>query len=510
MVNRVGGLASGMDIDALVEKLMSAEKVPLNKLYQQKQTYEWQRDAYRDVNKQLKAFDDFLSKNMLFQKDLYKKTVTSSNSAVASATASSAANGSITISKVTQLATAGSAVGKVDKVDKYGADVNGSTKLTDLGIDGDKTIKLEVLQNDGKMKTVDFEVNGNTTLDEFVKELNNKHGLNAFYDKESNSIALATDATGKGVDIKDSSGNSSGTASIIVSEGLEVFGALGFDKDKGKYLATGTNAEVEINGATISRQSNTFEINGFNITLNDTYDGAKAITLTAQTDVDNTVNKIKEFVETYNGLVESLNEKIKEKNYRDYQPLTEEQKADMEKDEIEKWEEKAKSGILRSDSMIRGGLASLRGILYETGGSTNAALDTLYELGITTTKDYSNGGKLEIDEEKLRAAITKDPEAVVKTFTNTVTASNPGEEGIVQKLRSSMGTFTTNIEKKAGKSTMTEQNYSIGKSLVSIEDRINAWKTKLANIESRYWKQFTSMETAINKANQQSSLFMQQ
>lgn len=37
MVTRVGGLASGMDIDSIVEKLMSAEKAPLNKLYQQQQ-----------------------------------------------------------------------------------------------------------------------------------------------------------------------------------------------------------------------------------------------------------------------------------------------------------------------------------------------------------------------------------------------------------------------------------------------------------------------------------------
>ena len=57
MVTRIGGLASGMDIDSMVEKLMQAEKAPLNKLYQKKQTHEWQRDAYRDVNKKLNAFD---------------------------------------------------------------------------------------------------------------------------------------------------------------------------------------------------------------------------------------------------------------------------------------------------------------------------------------------------------------------------------------------------------------------------------------------------------------------
>lgn len=41
------------------------------------------------------------------------------------------------------------------------------------------------------------------------------------------------------------------------------------------------------------------------------------------------------------------------------------------------------------------------------------------------------------------------------------------------------------------------------------EKRIDTWQNKLKNIEARYWKQFTAMETAINKANQQSSMFMQ-
>lgn len=65
MVMRVGGLASGMDIDALVEKLMKAERMPLDKTFQKKQTYEWQRDAYRGVNTKLKTFDNFLFDKMI-------------------------------------------------------------------------------------------------------------------------------------------------------------------------------------------------------------------------------------------------------------------------------------------------------------------------------------------------------------------------------------------------------------------------------------------------------------
>lgn len=73
MVTRVGGLASGMDIDSIVEKLMSAEKAPLNKLYQQQQKYEWQRDAYREINTALSSFDDFLFDNYRLSSNFYKK-----------------------------------------------------------------------------------------------------------------------------------------------------------------------------------------------------------------------------------------------------------------------------------------------------------------------------------------------------------------------------------------------------------------------------------------------------
>ncbi|MDY0393232.1 flagellar cap protein FliD N-terminal domain-containing protein [Virgibacillus halophilus] len=57
---RIGGLATGMDIDELVNKLMTAERVPLNKMQQNQTTLTWQRDAFRDVNKTLKELDDMM------------------------------------------------------------------------------------------------------------------------------------------------------------------------------------------------------------------------------------------------------------------------------------------------------------------------------------------------------------------------------------------------------------------------------------------------------------------
>lgn len=511
MVMRIGGLASGMDIDGLVEKLMQAEKAPLNKLYQQKQKYEWQRDAYRDVNKKLKSFDDFLFKEMTLQKDLYKKSVTSSNSAI-SAVPTSAANGqTLTIDSVSQLAKSGNAVGTI------AAGTAGTKTLGELGIvaaGSDEAVKMKVLQNDGSTKDVSLTFSSTDTIDNVISKLKKDTGLNAFYDEKSGQIAISTTATGKGetYEIEDTiyeNGNpvtstTTVNASVFVESGGDFFGKLGFN-DTQALVANGQNAKLTINGAEIERQSNSFEIDGFRVTLNNTYSETQPITLTTKTDSDNMMDKIKKFVETYNGLVDSFSGMTKEKRYRDYPPLTDEQKKDMDEDEIKAWEEKAKSGTLRGDSLVSGALSKMRSTMYEKGGSSNPLIDTLYEMGITTSNKISDNGKLVIDEDKLRAKIEEDPDAVYKTFSNTEDGT-----GIVQKLRKNISASTIDIEKKAGRADSTNQSFNIGRNLESVEDRINSWKTKLANIEQRYWKQFGAMESAINKANQQSSLFAPQ
>lgn len=58
---RISGLSSGMDIDAMVKQLMTAAKVPLDKLNQQKQLLEWKREGYRTVSTTLVSFNEKLS-----------------------------------------------------------------------------------------------------------------------------------------------------------------------------------------------------------------------------------------------------------------------------------------------------------------------------------------------------------------------------------------------------------------------------------------------------------------
>jgi len=243
---------------------------------------------------------------------------------------------------------------------------------------------------------------------------------------------------------------------------------------------------------------------------------AQTVTMTSTTNVDDIMAKIKEFVTTYNGFIKDLNDQTKETKYRDYTPLTSEQRENMSENEIKLWEEKAKSGLLRGDTLIREGLSGMRSLVSQSNPGIDSKYNTLFSIGITTSKNYNDGGTLEIDEKKLRKVLEEDPDAVEKLFKNSegkkddvVDGKTVDTRGYLDKLRDSMKSFEITIEKKAGRSTMTDAQYAIGNNLMDTESRINTWKRKLEDIESRYWKQFTAMEQAINKANQQSSMFAQ-
>lgn len=278
-----------------------------------------------------------------------------------------------------------------------------------------------------------------------------------------------------------------------------------------KSEATLTTAKNDADGAKILKPDGSVDDTVVNAAPK-----AQAVTMTSTTNVDDMMTKIKEFVTTYNGLVKDLTDQTKQSKYRDYAPLTAEQRKDMDENEIKLWEEKAKSGLLRNDSLVREGLSNMRSLIYQSNpGLEDSKFKTLFSVGITTTKNYNEGGVLEIDEDKLRKAIEEDPDAVERLFKNSegqksdAAYGGTDTRGYLDKLRGSLDSFGKSIDKKAGRSTMTDAQYTIGKNLTDTETRIKSWQNKLKDIESRYWRQFSAMESAINKANQQSSIFAQ-
>ncbi|OEI75902.1 flagellar filament capping protein FliD [Bacillus subtilis] len=494
MVTRITGLASGMDIDDIVSKLMKTERAPLDRLTQKKQTLEWQRDSYREVNTKIKEFQDYMSKNKLTYPSTYQsKTVTSSNESVLTATGSASAPNSSSTVEVASLATAAT----------YKA--NNYTGYTQ----GDYNLAFNVVApGETTAKTVNISVTSADTIDNVISKLNNSDlGVSAFKDKIWNgteyveTIAFSSKATGAGGSIQAAD---SSTADFMS-------GQLGFSLDTDNKITAykeGTNAKVTINGFEMEKLSNNFTVNGVTYSIKNTTAATGPVTTSVSTDVDGIYNQIKEFVDKYNELVDSLNEKLQEEKYRDYTPLTSEQKEAMSDKEVELWEEKAKSGLLRNDSSISTGTNQMRTDFYSKVNADGKSYQ-LTEFGITTSGAYQMRGHLEINEDKLKAKIQEDPQSVAALFTSGTNSSAYSDKGIMKRIGDTLKSTVKSIEAKAGNSTMGTNDYSIGKNLNTISTDITKMQDRLTTIENRYYTKFSAMDSAIQKMNEQSSYLSQ-
>ncbi|OQP17244.1 flagellar hook-associated protein 2 [Geobacillus zalihae] len=498
---RIGGLASGMDIDQIVKDLMKVERMPLDKLYQKKQLLEWQRDDYREMNKLLQELDTLIFDGVFKQSTFLKKTVTSSDESVVTAVATNVtANQTVELKDITQLASAARWTSENSITKSGGGTVDPNAPLN-TQFSSPSSLQFEVIKpGSTTAETVDITIDPATdTLNSLISKLNQnaKLGVSAFYDEFTQKLVITKNETGAG-------------ASIKVVSGANFLKELGFtsatDGNELTGKTFGQNAKFTINGLPTERTTNTFTINGMTYTLKNTTTGT--VTISTATDTDAIFNTIKAFVDKYNEVIGKINAELKEERYRDYPPLTDEQKEAMTEKQIELWEEKAKSGLLRGDSILSSGLSKMRMDLYTKveGANITSGFSQLAEIGITTSSNYLDGGKLIIDETKLREKIQENPDAIYRLFNNDST--NYSEKGIARRLRDTIKNTIGKIEQKAGKTLWTNQQFAIGRDLIQIENQIDRFEDRLKQIEDRYWRQFTAMEKAIQRANEQSMYLM--
>ena len=369
-----------------------------------------------------------------------------------------------------------------------------SMKLSDFGASENK------LTINGK----EFEFDENATIADMIKQVNaSDAGVKMSYNSLSDSFTLESTSTGEGFDI-------------------EVGGGLADTFFSNVTKTEGQNAIVNIDGVTVEKMSNTFSVNGMTIqaravtgnyfddqgnllTAQDGKLAAKsgtvdnAATLTATKNTDDIMKTIKGFVDDYNKLIEDLNKQTHaSKTYSKYAPLTDEQKDEMSEKEIEKWEEKSKEGLLSGDSDISNFLSSMRKTLYSK--SENGF--SLSMFGIDTSSDWKDYGKLEIDEDALRTALEEHGDDVITTFTSVAKDLNTACKNAASTSIASPGTLV----KIAGvKGKISETNNDIKKQMDSIGDFLTRLQAQYDSRKDRYWKQFNSMETALNNMNSTST-----
>ncbi|WP_068673072.1 flagellar hook-associated protein 2 [Oceanobacillus sp. Castelsardo] len=480
---RISGLATGMDTESIINDLMKVEKMPLDKMEQDKTKMEWQRDKFREINTLRQKIDD-MAFDLQLSKTFNTKTVNSSQENAVTATGSPTSSEGAYKIEVTKLATS------------Y---INVSDKITDTDLSKKvgNTFSLKTFNDNDNDPTNEFEytIEQGDTLDDLIKKINEADiNVRMFYDENTNQVIMETTRTGK---YNNDTNEGNGKEIVFDEKFAEIF-KMGHDSSKERDA---TNATFKYNDAyTVTSKENNYTLNGINFEFKNTTEGPATITLT--NDIDTTVDRIKEFVEKYNELIDMMNQTQREEKYRDFPPLTEEQKKELEEREIELWEEKAKSGILRGDSIITSTMTNLRQNWYQsvdTGGTYNV----ITQIGLTTTKDYLDGGKIEINEDKLREALQTDPDSVHKLF-----AGNGDGKGIMDHIDDSLETLKTQIHERAGRSSDTLSNYTLGKRIKDIDNRMDVFQDRLQQIETRYWRQFTAMEKAISTMNNQSAMLM--
>ncbi|EIT86945.1 flagellar capping protein [Fictibacillus macauensis ZFHKF-1] len=498
MGTRISGLASGMDVDTLVKDLMKAERMPVDKLFQKKKLIEFQRDDYREMNKHLKELDTFIFEGISRQSSFLKKTSTSSNEAVITGVA----NGQGGTQKVTfdsvSLATSRSWIGSEVTI----PDTRESSKLSTLVHTLPEKVMLTLNKPSGEHTSLALLIDPEKeSIASFMQKISQSElGVSAFYDESTKKVAMMSKETGQGFSLH------------TTDEKTEaLFKKLGFSMTASELIGSveskdGKDAAFSVNGLAMTRSSNVFSIGGLTVTLKN--NTTTPVTVTTSNDTNSVFDTIVNFVERYNQTIDKVNKKIAEPRFRDFAPLTDEQRKGLSEKEAQQWDEKAKSGMLQRDSLLANGLATLRTNLYKTVQHSERDFQQLTSIGIQTTSNYLEKGKLVIDRDKLRQAIEKSPEAVMKLFTNNSTVD--GEKGIAQVMRQTIATTIQQVEAKAGNVLRTNQQFVLGKQLNDMDSRMKAFTERLKEVESRYYKQFTAMEKAVQRSNQQSVYLSQQ
>lgn len=374
-------------------------------------------------------------------------------------------------------------------------------KLSALGVepnnaDGGYTIKIN-----GKEISVDKDA----TVSGLLNAVNKSGaGVTMTYSSLTNSFTVeSTEMGGAGkVEIEDS----------------DITRKLGLTDENGTVGVTqGQNAVFELNGQEIYLNDNSYTLDGTTFNFNDNMAIGETYTVNVTKDNSSVKDVIKSFVEDYNKLIDDVYEHIGKAPAEDsdgnrYEPLTDAEKEEMDEDEIEKWEKSAKQGVIYNDSTVSRIMSQMRSVLYNSITLDDGSKFGIYSMGIKTSSDYGDHGKLEIDEDALDKAFEENSDAIVKLFTDTETGVMSQFNKVMDSAVKSTGSANNRgiLVQKAGKANSSVTTDSqIYKQMQKLQDRIKELQNRYDDKEEYWWKVFTNMESAMTDLNSQTDYISQ-
>lgn len=417
--------------------------------------------------------------------------------------------------------------------------VNTSQTLEDLlGTDGNGNLKGLTANGKG---TYDLVINDitigsyskDTALETVINDINSnaEAGVNVSYSQLTNQFVFTAKETGEGGEI------SFGTD----DRGNKDLAGLLFGQATDDKVTKGTDAifHATVNGQNmiLTRSSNTFDLDGMSVTLGGTFnvkegftgdittsnavgdtgwydDSGEAVTFSSKTDTDAIVDVVKQMVEDYNEILTEVKnayttQPLKQSDGRTgYEPLTDEDKEGMTDSEIERYEEKAKTGLLYMDS----DLSSLYNMLRSAITPGGADGQTLRSIGINTS--YSDGlTTISLDEQALREALDTNPDQVRDIFTKSQ-ENGSATNGLMASIKQATDRYAATegavkgiLIEKAGSqfSPSKALDNTLLNKMNEISEQISKWQDKMSDRVDYYTNKFTQLELLIQQMNSQSA-----
>lgn len=377
---------------------------------------------------------------------------------------------------------------------------------------GDKEMNLEIGKNDRIEDVAD-------SLNATIKN----NGYTAAYNKYTGQLEI-TDKDGQKVQLEMSVKHPVSGGDIKLNFKEEYAPKISYTRGQDAKFS------VEINGEAMemTRGSNTFSLDGLNVTLKDTFNTAEdiaanngqmteAVTFQRSTDSDKIVEAVKSMIADYNEMMAEIRGQYatlpyqSNGSFKDYEPLTDEEKASMSESAIQKYEEKAKQGLLFNDSNLSALYNRMLNV-FSPGGEDEALLR---QMGISVSFSATdNSSSITLDEGKLRDMLDSDPDAVADLFTRSASAGNASSDGLMQSMKTQLDRYagTTGAVKgilvqQAGTplSSLTLMNNTWQNQIDSIYTDIEKWQDKLTAQVDKYTSMFSKLETLIYQMNSQSS-----
>lgn len=411
----------------------------------------------------------------------------------------------------------------------------------------DETLSIKI---DGRT----IEIEKGTTIDQLMTKINK---IDPGTDDEKASGIELTLTDGR------FSLSSTDNEAFVIEDSLGLFtgsdSASKLNLEDGKEIKgsglRGQDAVATIDGLiTVTSSTNNIKFNGVTVKANTTGE----INITTEPNVDEVYNKIKNFVDEYNKIVDKMNKAVAQKKDKSYNPLTDEERKELSEDQAKQWDERAKEGILYRDSTLTSINRSMRTHLYQpvyndygNGVEEKAKISMITDVGISTGK-YTDKGKLVIDEKKLKDAIEKDTEGVLnllfkppgsdvnlddsviskmddKDKREETMKAKYNEMGVFNRLLSDMTTGIKKIVDIAGPgeeaSTLREikSNFLIdfvtkkGGAVADIDKTIEEIvlekyneERRLNGVENNLWRKYSQLEKTMQKLNDQSQWLQSQ